>query len=69
MTHDPTITAYITECDYALRQHILGGDGTRRLNLPLPQSPTQVRALNHWLEELYRETDANRIHIYFRPTS
>jgi hypothetical protein len=68
---DPAITAYILEYDHALKRQVSVAANTRRLDLPLPQSPTQLRALNHWLDALYQETGASRpaFHTYFRSSS
>jgi hypothetical protein len=70
ITTDPGTKAYILECDHALKHLISLAAHTYRLDLPVPESPTQLRALNRWLDELYHETGtANRIHIYFRSMS
>jgi hypothetical protein len=68
---DPAIKAYLIECDDALQRQVsCSAKGPYKVYLPLPQTPTQVRALNSWLDELYRETAAaTRIHLFFQPAT
>ena len=60
---------YIMECEAALRrQESETGPGPVRLYLPLPQRMTQLRALNGWLDELYRKAGElhKQVEVYFR---
>ncbi len=58
---------YLLQCEQALHRQGSLADPIIRLHLPLPQTMTQVRVLNRWLEELYRKTgEDKRIGIYFR---
>jgi hypothetical protein len=60
---------YLMKCEHALhRQNSPTGPGPLRAYIPLPQTMTQMRALNRWLHDLYRKAgeDHKWVQIYFR---